>query len=71
MPQDAWGIDAVYQDAAGKEQQVSLESVEAIRSVIGHPPKGRKGRTLIGRRRCRSRSMRSKQRRSRAAWPRS
>lgn len=38
MSRDAWGIDAVYQDAAGKEQQVSPESIDAIRSAIGHPP---------------------------------
>ena len=39
MSCDAWGIDAVYQDAAGKEQGVSRESIEVIRSVIGRPPK--------------------------------
>lgn len=39
MSRDAWCIDSVYQDAAGKEQRVSRESLEAIRSAIGHPPK--------------------------------
>lgn len=38
MNRDAWGIDAVYLDAAGKTQRVSSESIEAIRSAIGHPP---------------------------------
>ena len=38
MSRDAWGIDAVYQDAAGKEQRVSRESIDAIRSAIGSPP---------------------------------
>lgn len=38
MTHDAWNIDAVYQDAAGKEQQVSRESIEALRSAIGNPP---------------------------------
>ena len=39
MSRDAWGIDALYQDAAGEEQRVSPESIEAIRSAIGRPPK--------------------------------
>lgn len=39
MSRDAWDIDAVYEDAAGKEQRVSRESIEAIRSAIGHLPK--------------------------------
>ena len=39
MSRDAWDIDAVYQDAAEKEQQVSRESIEALRSAIGRPPK--------------------------------
>lgn len=39
MTHDAWNIDAVYQDAAGKEQRVSRESIEALRSAIGNPPK--------------------------------
>ena len=39
MSRDAWNIDGVYQDAAGKEQRVSRESIEALRSAIGHPPK--------------------------------
>jgi 4-alpha-glucanotransferase len=39
MSRDAWGIDTVYQDAAGKEQTVSRKSIEAIRSAIGHPAK--------------------------------
>jgi len=39
MSRDAWDIDTVYQDAAGKEQRVSRESIEAIRSAIGRPPK--------------------------------
>ncbi|HEX5431485.1 MAG TPA: 4-alpha-glucanotransferase, partial [Bryobacteraceae bacterium] len=38
MSRDAWDIDAVYQDAAGKEQRVSRESIEALRSAIGCPP---------------------------------
>jgi 4-alpha-glucanotransferase len=39
MSRDAWDIDAVYRDAAGKEQRVSRDSLEAIRSAIGDPPK--------------------------------
>ncbi len=39
MSRDAWGIDTVYQDAAGQEQRVSRDSIEALRSAIGHPPK--------------------------------
>ena len=39
MSRDAWGIDAVFEDAAGKKQTVSPESLEAIRSAIGRPPK--------------------------------
>lgn len=35
---DAWGIDPVYQDAAGHEQRVSRESVNVIQSAIGPPP---------------------------------
>lgn len=38
MSRDTWGIDTVYQDAAGKEQRVSRDSIEAIRSAIGRPP---------------------------------
>lgn len=38
MSHDAWGIDAAYQDAAGKEQRISRESIDAIRSAIGSPP---------------------------------
>jgi 4-alpha-glucanotransferase len=38
MSGDAWGIDAVYKDAAGKAQTVSQESIETIRSAIGRPP---------------------------------
>jgi hypothetical protein len=34
---DAWGIDAVYEDAAGKKQSVSRRSLETIRSAIGSP----------------------------------
>jgi len=37
MSRDAWGIDAVYEDASGKKQTVSRESLEAIRSAIGRP----------------------------------
>jgi 4-alpha-glucanotransferase len=39
MSRDAWDIDAVYQDAAGKRQRISRESIEALRSSIGDPPK--------------------------------
>jgi 4-alpha-glucanotransferase len=38
MRGDAWGIDAVYKDAAGNQQAVSQESIDAIRSSIGRPP---------------------------------
>ena len=38
MSRDAWDIEATYQDAAGKEQRVTRESIEAIRSAIGTPP---------------------------------
>jgi len=39
MSRDAWDIEAVYQDAAEKQQQVSRESIGALRSAIGRPPK--------------------------------
>jgi len=38
MSPDAWGVDGVYQDAAGTAHTVSRESIEIIRSAIGRPP---------------------------------
>ncbi len=40
MPQksDAWGIQARYEDAAGKMQEVSAESILGIRRTMGRPP---------------------------------
>ncbi|HZC27425.1 MAG TPA: 4-alpha-glucanotransferase [Actinopolymorphaceae bacterium] len=39
MP-DAWGIEATYVDATGTPRQVSHETVERLRSIIGTPQDG-------------------------------
>ena len=33
-----WGIDATYEDAAGKVQHVSEQTIESIRNAMGRPP---------------------------------
>jgi 4-alpha-glucanotransferase len=38
MSTDPWGIDATYEDAAGKIQMVSEQAIEGIRAAIGRPP---------------------------------
>jgi 4-alpha-glucanotransferase len=38
MSRDSWGIDKTYEDAAGRIQEVSDESVGAIRNAMGRPP---------------------------------
>jgi 4-alpha-glucanotransferase len=38
MSTDPWGIDATYEDAAGKLQTVSEQAIEGIRTAIGRPP---------------------------------
>lgn len=38
MKSDAWGIQARYEDAAGKIQQVSKDSIARIRDTMGQPP---------------------------------
>ena len=35
---DVWGIQARYEDAAGVMQEVSVESILAIRATMGQPP---------------------------------
>ena len=37
MSTDPWGIDATYEDAAGKLQTVSEQAIEGIRTAIGRP----------------------------------
>ena len=39
MNTDAWGIDVIYEDAAGALQHISEEDLQVVRSAIGPPPK--------------------------------
>ncbi|MEX5218866.1 MAG: 4-alpha-glucanotransferase [Nitrospira sp.] len=35
---DPWGIDKTYEDAAGKVQRVSEQTIDSIRTAMGRPP---------------------------------
>ena len=35
---DPWGIDKTYEDAAGKVQRVSEQTIDLIRTAMGRPP---------------------------------